>query len=62
MAKTKQTVTVDDYEHDEINKIAIVLTGLERMTADERFRALRYIKSKYPKEWPSDEFWRHDHR
>lgn len=56
MAKTKQAVTVDDYEHDEINKLAIVLTGLERMTADERFRALRYIKSKYAKEWPSDDF------
>lgn len=62
MAKAKQMQrirllrTVRDYGDAAINRLAVVGSQLEQMEPDERAAALRYFKSKYSAEWPSDSY------
>lgn len=60
MAKTKslpqQIIKVKNYGDDWVNRLAIVGVTLEKMESDERAAALRFFKSKYSKEWPSDSY------
>lgn len=55
-AKTQQTVQVKDYGDDSLNRLAVVLKGLEQMDETQRAAALGYIKTTFRKEWPSDAY------
>jgi hypothetical protein len=52
----QQVIKVKNYGDDWINRLAIVLAATEKMSPDERSAVLRFIKSKYSKEWPSDSY------
>jgi len=39
-----------------IDRLTMVLRTMDAMDSDERFAALKYLKSKYSKEWPSDSY------
>lgn len=60
MAATKrrpqQVIKVKNYGDDWINNLAAVLTIFEKMGDEERFAALKFIKSKYSANWPSDSY------
>jgi hypothetical protein len=55
MAKMQKAQRVKDYGNDQINRLALAVDALERMEADERYRAFIWFKSKYAKEWPSSD-------
>lgn len=54
--KRIQTIKVKDYGYDCINRLAVVLASMEKMDATERGATLRYLKSKYSADWPSDNY------
>ena len=60
MAKTKrlpqQVIKVKNYGDGWINRLAVVLNQFEKMEQTERGAILRYIKSKYSADWPSDSY------
>lgn len=39
-----------------IERLGTILRAIEMMDSEERSAALRYIKSRYPKEWPSSDY------
>lgn len=39
-----------------IERLTTVLRTMDAMESDERLAALKYLKSKYGKEWPSDDY------
>ncbi len=55
MAKVRKT-TVPDYGDEELNRLADAMLALDHMDAEQRHRALKYFKSRYTKEWPSDSY------
>lgn len=55
MAKKRIKVELPDYGDPEVNLLAQIGDALERMTTDQRWRAFHWFKSKYSKEWPSDQ-------
>jgi hypothetical protein len=55
MAKMQKAQRVKDYGNDQINRLALAVDALEKMEADERYRAFIWFKSKYAKEWPSSD-------
>lgn len=57
MAKKRiQTIKIKDYGEPEINKLAIAGYAFGEMTPEERARALKWFKSLYSAEWPSDAY------
>jgi hypothetical protein len=54
--QTHITVKIRDYGDDEVNRLALVGVTLERMGKEERARALRFFKSKYSADWPTDSY------
>jgi hypothetical protein len=58
MAKTKrlpqQVIKVKNYGNDWLNRLAVVSVTLEKMEPNERAAALKFFKSLFSKEWPSD--------
>lgn len=56
MPKKLRTISVPDYGDEEINRLAETDLALGKMTGEERARALRWFKAKYPADWPSDTF------
>jgi hypothetical protein len=45
-----------EHGHPWVDRLAIVLRTMDTMESDERLATLRFIKSKYGKEWPSDSY------
>jgi hypothetical protein len=39
-----------------IERLGTILRAMEMMDSEERSAALRYIKQRYPKEWPSSDY------
>lgn len=39
-----------------IERLGIILRAMETMDSEERSAALRYIKQRYPKEWPGVDY------
>jgi hypothetical protein len=56
MTKKLRTVKVPDYGDEELNRLADAMLALDRMDVEQRHRALKYFKSRYTKEWPSDSY------
>ena len=54
MSKMQKAIRVKDYGVDHINRLAYLVSVLEMMEPDERYRAFIWCKSKFNKEWPSD--------
>lgn len=50
----QQTVKVKDYGSDDMNMLAVVILALEKMDERQRWATLGYVKSRWPKEWPTD--------
>lgn len=47
-------VKVKNYGDDWINNLALALTVFEKMESTNRAAVLKFMKSKYSAEWPSD--------
>lgn len=60
MAKTKrlpqQVLKVKNYGDDWINNLALALAIFEKMEANNRAAVLKFVKSRYSAEWPSDSY------
>lgn len=54
--KPMQEIKVKDYGDEWVNRLAVVGSQLEKMEPAERAAALRFFKSKYSAEWPSDSY------
>lgn len=52
----QQVVKVKNYGDDWVNRLAVVLITMDKMAPDERSATLKYLKSKYSAEWPSDSY------
>jgi hypothetical protein len=50
--KLQPAVRLPDYEDPEINNLAHAQWALERMTAEERLRAFKWLRAKFQDEWP----------
>lgn len=55
-AKKLQQIEVANYGAEHINRLALIDHALRQMSPDERSSALRYFKSRYAKEWPSNDY------
>lgn len=56
MAKEVE-LKVDEAPLDEwIERLGAVLQTVEKMGPDERHAAFRYMKDRYPKNWPNDSY------
>jgi hypothetical protein len=55
MAKTK---TAQPPRNPEawINRLTTVLKAMDVMDSEERIATLKYLKSRYGKDWPSDNY------
>ena len=51
-----QVIEVKDYGHDWVNRLAVVLSTLDKMEERERSATFSFLKSKYAKDWPSDNY------
>ena len=60
MAKTKrlpqQIVKVKNYGDDWVNRLAVMLITMDKMDPTERGATLKFLKSKYSADWPSDSY------
>lgn len=52
----QQVIKVKNYGDDWINRLAVVMITMEKMGPDERSACLKFMKSKFSKEWPSDSY------
>ena len=52
----QQMVKVKNYGDDWVNRLAVVLITMDQMEPEERLATLRFLKSKYSKEWPIDNY------
>lgn len=48
-------VSLQDFGDAKLNRLAMAGAAFDKMEKGERERALRYFKSKYSAEWPSDQ-------
>lgn len=54
MNERMQTINVKDYGNVRLNRLAVVLATFDKMDEAERAATLKVMKSKYAKEWPSE--------
>lgn len=52
----QQVVKVKNYGDVSINNLALALTIFEKMDSKDRSAVLKFMKSKYSAEWPSDNY------
>lgn len=52
----QEPIVVTDYGETELNLLAQIHSAMERMEPEQRSRAFKWLKSKYSKEWPSENY------
>jgi len=53
--KKTRTIKLPDYGYADLNRLAEAENAFGAMTDEERERALRWFKSKYAAQWPTDQ-------
>ena len=52
MSRKLQKIGVRDYGDPWVNRLAVVDTTFSKMEPNERGAVLRWLRSKYPVDWP----------